>query len=31
MAVFVSVKPKIIKISDNSYFDNNGTYYNQMV
>ena len=31
MAVFVSVKPKSVKVSYNSYFDNNGTHYNQMV
>ena len=31
MASFVSVKPKSVKVSYNSYFDNNGTHYNQMV
>ena len=31
MAVFVSVKPKSVKVSYNSSFDNNGTHYNQMV
>ena len=31
MALFVSVKPKSVKVSYNSYFDNNGTHYNQMV
>ena len=31
MASFVSVKRKSVKVSYNSYFDNNGTHYNQMV
>lgn len=31
MALFVSVKPKSVKVSYNSYFDNNGTHYNQIV
>lgn len=31
MALYVSVKPKSVKVSYNSSFDNNGTHYNQMV
>ena len=31
MASYVSVKPKSVKVSYNSSFDNNGTLYNQMV
>ena len=31
MTLFVSVRPKSVKVSYNSYFDNNGTHYSQMV
>ena len=31
MALIVSVKPKSVKVSYNSYFDKNGTHYDQMV
>ena len=31
MASYISVRPKSVKVSYNSYFDNNGTLYNQMV